>query len=47
MATQIAATPIIRGKEAVKIYKEANKKFSAESKKGAEILKVKFSGKLK
>ena len=47
MATQIAPTPIIKGKEAVKIYQEANRKFGAASKNGAEALKIKFSGKLK
>lgn len=47
MATQIASTPIIRGQEAVKIYKEANQKFGPASKNGAEALRAKFRGKLK
>ncbi len=47
MATQIAPTPIIRGPEAVKIYREANQKFGTASKKGAEALRAKFRGKLK
>ena len=47
MASQIASTPVIRGKEAVKIYKEANQKRKSDSKKGAEALKKKFEGKLK
>lgn len=38
MATQIAATPIIKGAEAVKILKEANRKPSKESEKGAKKL---------
>ncbi|MBQ7444487.1 MAG: hypothetical protein IJS71_00915 [Clostridia bacterium] len=42
MATQIASTPIIRGAEAKKIFKEANKKPSQASKDGAEKLKAKF-----
>ena len=38
MATQIAATPVIKGPEAVKILKEANRKPSKESEKGAKKL---------
>lgn len=38
MATQIAATPIVKGKEALKILEEANRKPSKEAKKGAEKL---------
>lgn len=38
MATQIAATPVIRGSEAKKIYKEANRLPSNEAKKGAKKL---------
>ena len=38
MATQIAATPVIKGSEAIKILKEANRKPSKESEKGAKKL---------
>lgn len=38
MATQIAATPVVKGTEAVKILKEANRKPSKESEKGAKKL---------
>ena len=38
MATQIAATPVVKGAEAVKIFKEANRKPSKESEKGAKKL---------
>ena len=38
MATQIAATPVIKGAEAIKILKEANRKPSKESEKGAKKL---------
>lgn len=38
MATQIAATPVIKGPEATKILKEANRKPSKESEKGAKKL---------
>lgn len=38
MATQIAATPVVKGSEAVKIFKEANRKPSKESEKGAKKL---------
>lgn len=38
MATQIASTPVIKGPEAKKIYKEANRLPSNEAKKGAEKL---------
>lgn len=47
MATQIASTPIIRGQQAVKIYHEANQKPKVASKIRAEILKKKFTEKLK
>lgn len=35
MATQIASTPVIKGKEAVKIYKEAHKRPSDKAKLNA------------
>jgi len=38
MATQIAATPVIKGSEALKILKEANRKPSNKSEKGAKKL---------
>ena len=38
MATQIAVTPVIKGSEANKILKEANRKPSRESEKGAKNL---------
>ena len=38
MSAQIAPTPIIRGPEAEKIYKEVNREPSAESKNGAKKL---------
>ena len=38
MATQIAATPVIKGSEAIKILEEANRKPSKESEKGAKKL---------
>lgn len=36
MATQIAATPVIKGTEARKIYKEANRLPSKKAKEGAK-----------
>lgn len=38
MATQIAATPVIKGAEATKILKEANRKPTKESEKGVKKL---------
>lgn len=38
MSTQIAATPVIRGKEAKKIYQESNRKSSAKAEIGAKKL---------
>lgn len=38
MATQIAATPVVKGSEAVRIWKEANRKPSEKSEKGAKKL---------
>ena len=46
MATQIAATPVIRGTQAKKIYQEANKTPSDKAKLGAEILTKKFATKV-
>ena len=47
MATQIAATPIIKGKEAVKILKEANRVPSEKSENGAKKLAVIFEKMMK
>ncbi len=38
MATQIAATPVIKGTEAVKILKEANRVPSGKAEQGAKKL---------
>lgn len=38
MATQIAATPVIKGSEAKKIYQEANRKPSPKAEVGAKKL---------
>lgn len=38
MATQIAATPIIKGPEAEKIFQEVHRKPSEETEKGAKKL---------
>ena len=43
MATQIAPTPTIKGKEAIVIYKEMQRKPSPEAKRGAQILAAKFT----
>lgn len=45
MATQIAATPVVKGEAAKTIYKEMQRKPTQASKKGAQILMSKF-GKL-
>lgn len=47
MATQIAATPIIRGSEAKKIYQEANRVPSNNAKKGAQKLATIFDKMMK
>lgn len=44
MATQIMATPVLKGDDAVRAIKAANRKPSEKSKKGAEILTKKFAG---
>ena len=38
MPTQIAATPVIKGEEAKKIYREANRKPSSKAEIGAKKL---------
>lgn len=47
MATQIAPTPVIRGKEAVTVYREANRKTSEKAKRGAAHLASKFDAVMK
>lgn len=47
MATQIAATPIIKGREAVKILKEANRTPSKKSENGAKKLANMFTKMMK
>lgn len=43
MATQLAPTPVVKGKSAEAIYKEMRRKPTEASKKGAQILIAKFS----
>lgn len=47
MATQIAATPVIRGSEAKKIYQEANRKPSPKAEVGAKKLSMMFEKMMK
>ena len=47
MATQIAATPIIKGPEAEKILKEVHHKPSGDIKKGAQKLAAIFEKMMK
>ena len=47
MPTQIAATPVIRGKEAKKIYQEANRKPSPKAEIGAKKLSMRFDKMMK
>lgn len=47
MPTQIAPTPVVKGKDAENIYKEMQRKPAQASKKGAQILMTKFGGKVK
>lgn len=47
MATQKAPTPVIKGQEAVKIYKEVNRKSSGKSKTGVEKLNNLFKNVVK
>lgn len=44
MATQIAPTPVVRGKAAEAILKEMQRKPTQASNLGAQILASKFSG---
>ena len=45
MATQLAATPVVTGKQAAEIYKKAQQKPSEKSKQGAKKLIKMFAGK--
>lgn len=47
MATQIAATPVIKGKDAFIIFKEANHKPSYNVEKAVNKLNEKFSKMMK
>ena len=47
MATQLAATPIIKGPEAEKILKEVYRKPSEDTKKGAQKLAAIFDKMMK
>lgn len=47
MATQIAPTPVVTGKAAVAIYKEMQRKPTAASKRGAQLLAAKFGKSVK
>ena len=47
MPSQIAATPVLKGKDAIRAIEAINRKPSDASKKGAEILKKKFEGMVK
>lgn len=42
VATQIAATPVLRGKEAYAVLEESKKKPTPVSRRGVEFLKNKF-----
>ena len=47
MATQIAATPVIKGQEARKILAEAKRRPTTATKRGAEKLREEFAGMVK
>ena len=47
MPTQIAATPVIKGEEAKKIYQEANRKPSPKAEIGAKKLTDMFEKMMK
>ena len=42
MATQIAPTPVLKGKEAYAVLEESKKKPTAASKRGVDFLRNKF-----
>lgn len=46
LPTQIAATPVIKGEEAKKIYREANRKHSPKAEVGAKKLADMFEKKM-
>ena len=47
MATQIAATPVLKGGEAKKVYSESHTKPSAKAKEGAKKLSSIFDPMMK
>lgn len=47
MTTQIAATPVLKGAEAKKVYEESRKKPSARSDEGAKKLSAMFEPMMK
>lgn len=47
MPTQITATPVIKGEEAKKIYREANRKPSPKAEVGAKKLSMMFEKMMK
>ena len=47
MATQIAATPVIKGQEARKVLAEAKRRPTIATKRGAEKLREEFAGMVK
>ncbi len=47
MATQLAATPVVKGKEAIKIWKEANRVPSPKAELGAKKLATIFDKMMK
>ena len=47
MATQLAPTPVVKGKMAAAIYKEMQQKPTEASKRGAQILMQEFAKKVK
>ena len=47
MATQIAATPVVKGQEARKILDEAKRRPTAATRRGVKKLKDEFAGMVK
>lgn len=47
MATQIATTPMLHGKEAKRVLRESKKIPTEKSRQGLENLKKMFEGKIK
>lgn len=46
MANQIESTPVVKGKDAIKIYKQANQPRSEKYTQNAEIIKEEILSKL-